>query len=132
MTSTTTKKRPSYELFSVENHGDHSPATWTKVGVAFRSKSDKTDILFVGPKGDPKTKRYLKVDSSQFDVPAQRAADEPRRIPVAKLYELTEGQNIDFRRNDGVCFLNRDSSYSVLIGDKADPEQVRLQMRPVK
>lgn len=137
------KSRPAFALYAVDEQpmseaakaklrakGKHVAENavervWTKVGVAFPTKSGSGALtILLGEKGDPKQKRYLLCPTSALDD-----KDPDARLPVGHLFELSEGSSIDFRKKDGVAFVNRDDSYSILIGDKGDLEQVRLNMR---
>ena len=131
-TETSTKKNvPSHEIFVVE--GDGQEATWTKVGVAFVTKSGKSHRVLVGPKGDPKQKVYLVCPNSTFDNDDNsRASDEPRRKPYADIFEAGASREINFKERDGVAFLNRDDSLTLLIGERGDPQQLKYQMRAVR
>ena len=124
------KNVPSHEIFLVE--GDGKDTVWTKVGVAFPTKSGLSHRVLVGKKGDPQQKVYLVCPNSQFDAKDNsRPGDEPRRIPYATIFDATHN-NVDFKRKDGVAFLNRDDSLSLLIGEKGDKNQQKLQMRAVR
>ena len=124
---------PSHEIFLIE--GDDKDTTWTKVGVAFPTKSGNSHRVLVGPRGDPKQKVYLVCPNSAFDgspdAKDNRTSDEPKRIPYATIFDATTN-NVDFKNRDGVAFLNRDDSLSLLIGEKGDKNQVKYQMREVK
>jgi hypothetical protein len=125
------KNVPSHEIFTVEGEGKDT--TWTKVGVAFPTKSGESHRVFVGKKGDPKQKVYLVCPNSQFDhKDNSRPGDEPRRMPYANIFDATGGQSIDFKKRDGVAFLNKDDSLTLLIGEKGDANQLKYQMRDVR
>jgi hypothetical protein len=131
-TSTAQPNLPTHEIFLVE--GDGKDTTWTKVGVAFPTRSGSSHRVFVGKRGDPKQKVYLVCPNSQFDGDGKdtaRPGDEPKRRPYANIFDAT-GNNVDFQKNDGVAFLNRDDSLSLLIGDRGDPQQLKYQMREVR
>ena len=131
-TETTAQKKnvPSHEIFVVEGEGEQT--TWTKVGVAFPTKKGTSHRVLVGPKGDPKQKVFLVCPNSVFDGKDNgRPGDEPRRKPYADVFDAT-GAQIDFKKRDGVAFLNRDDSLTLLIGDKGDPQQAKYQMRAVR
>ena len=127
---TTKRNVPSHEIFLIEGEG--KDAKWTKVGVAFPTKSGTSHRVLVGKKGDPKQKVYLVCPNSQFDgKDNSRPGDEPKRKPYANIYDATNN-NVDFKQRDGVAFLNRDDSLSLLIGDRGDANQLKYQMREVK
>ena len=133
-TETPKKKNvPSHEIFLIE--GDGKDTVWTKVGVAFPTKSGSSHRVLVGPRGDPKQKVYLVCPNSQFDgnreAKDNRTIDEQKRIPYATIFDATNN-DVDFKKKDGVAFLNRDDSLSLLIGEKGDKNQQKLQMRAVK
>ena len=130
-TNTSTKKNiPSHEIFLIE--GDGKDSTWTKVGVAFPTKSGTSHRVLIGKKGDPKQKVYLVCPNSQFEAKDNsRPGDEPKRIPYATIFDATTN-NVDFKHRDGVAFLNRDDSLSLLIGEKGDKNQAKYQMREVR
>lgn len=128
------KNVPSHEIFVIEGEG--KDAKWNKVGVAFPTKSGTSHRVFIGKKGDPKQKVYLVCPNSQFDGPNDgegnaRPGDEPRRKPYASVFDATN-KNVDFKSRDGVAFLNRDDSLSLLIGDRGDAQQLKYQMREVR
>ena len=124
------KNLPSHEIFVVEGEGKDTK--WNKVGVAFPTKSGTSHRVFIGKKGDPKQKVYLVCPNSQFDGDDKsRPGDEPKRRPYANVFDATNN-NVDFKKRDGVAFLNRDDSLSLLIGDKGDAEQKKYQMREVR
>lgn len=128
--STAKKNVPSHEIFVVEGEGKDTK--WTKVGVAFPAKSGSSHRVFIGKKGDPKQKVYLVCPNSQFDgADNSRPGDEPKRRPYANVFDATTN-DIDFKKRDGVAFLNRDDSLSLLIGDKGDAQQLKYQMREVR
>ena len=115
---------PSHEIFLVEGEGKDT--TWTKVGVAFPTKSGHSHRVFVGKKGDPKQKIYLVCPNSQFDhEDKSRPGEDAKRMPYANIFDTTGGGAIDFKKRDGVAFLNRDDSLTLLIGDQGDPEQLK-------
>ena len=81
-TENSTKKNvPSQEIFLVEGEGEAT--TWTKVGVAFPTKSGHSHRVLVGKRGDPKQKVYLVCPNSQFD-----AKDNSRVIIDGKAFKL--------------------------------------------
>jgi hypothetical protein len=137
MTSTTAatdntnakKNVPSHEIFVVEGNGEES--TWTKVGVAFPTKTGTSHRVLIGKRGDPKQKVYLVCPRSFIDRDDGRPGDEPKRNIFADIFEATNNE-VNFKRRDGVAFLNRDESLSLLIGDRGDPEQKKYQMREVR
>ena len=125
------KNLPSHEIFLVE--GDGKDSTWTKVGVAFPTKSGNSHRVFVGKKGDPKQRIYLVCPNSQFDhADKSRPGDDAKRMPYANIFDTTGGGSIDFKKRDGVAFLNRDESLTLLIGEKGDKNQQKLQMRDAR
>ena len=128
--NTGAKNAPSHEIFLVEGEGKDNK--WTKVGVAFPTKSGNSHRVFVGKKGDPKQKVYLVCPNSQFDhEDKSRPGEDAKRIPYANIFDATGGGAIDFKKRDGVAFLNRDDSLSLLIGDRGDAQQLKYQMRDV-
>lgn len=127
--SSTKKTAPSHEIFTVDGDGDET--TWTKVGVAFPTKKGTSHRVLVGKRGDPKQKVFLVCPNSSMDGDDGRPGDEPRRRPYADIFEVT-GNEVSFNRRDGVAFVNRDDSLTLLIGDKGDPEQKKYQMREVR
>lgn len=131
-TSTEPAKRntPTHEIFVVEGEGNDT--TWIKVGVAFPTRSGASHRVFIGKKGDPKQKVYLVCPNSQFDgKDTSRPGDEPKRRPYASVFDATNNE-VDFKRRDGVAFLNRDDSLSLLIGDRGDTNRLKYQMREVR
>ena len=140
-TATQPSNLPAFELFSIEEKpADRAAATakakvlaenameriWTKVGVAFNTKTGALTVL-LGAKGDPKQKRFLLCATSALDD-----NNEPTsRIPVGELFELNDGP-IDFKHKAGVAFINSDGSYNLVIGDRGDLQQLRLNMRRPK
>lgn len=105
------------------------PAGASGTFAASRS-SDRT------PHSSVKQKVYLVCPNSQFDGPNNgegnaRPGDEPRRKPYASVFDATN-KNVDFKSRDGVAFLNRDDSLSLLIGDRGDAQQLKYQMREVR
>jgi len=123
------KNIPSHEVFVVENDGQES--IWTKVGVAFPTKKGTSHRVLIGNRGDPKQKVYLVCPRSFVDRDDGRPGDEPKRNIFADLFEATNNE-LNFKHRDGVAFLNRDESLTLLIGDRADPEQKKYQMREVR
>jgi hypothetical protein len=128
------KNVPSHEIFVVEGEGKDTK--WNKVGVAFPTRSGNSHRVFIGKRGDPKQKVYLVCPNSQFDGPNNgdgngRPGDEPKRKPYANVFDATN-HNVDFKKKDGVAFLNRDDSLSLLIGDRGDAQQLKYQMREVR
>ncbi len=140
-TNTTAQKKnvPDYELFHVEEKpADRAKAAaqgktlaenavervWHKAGVGFTTKSGNAITVLVGERGDPKQKKYLLSWNSFLDNQTEGA-----RIPVASMFQMLEGQPIDFTKKDGVAFLNRDESLNLIIGDRGDPEQLRFNLR---
>ena len=61
-----------------------------------------------------------------------RPGEDAKRIPYANIFEATGGASIDFKKRDGVAFLNRDESLSLLIGDRGGAQQLKYQMRDVR
>jgi hypothetical protein len=130
-TTTSAKNTPSHEIFLVEGEGKET--TWTKVGVAFPTKSGHSHRVFVGKKGDPKQKIYLVCPNSQFDhEDKSRPGEDAKRMPYANIFDTSGGGTIDFKKRDGVAFLNRDDSLTLLIGEKGDKDQQKLQMRDAR
>ena len=128
--SSTKKNTPSHETFTVEGEGQDT--RWTKVGIAFPTKSGRSHRVFIGKKGDPKQKVYLVCPTSQFDgKDNSRPGDEPRRKIYANVFDATN-HDVDVSKRDGVAFLNRDDSLSLLIGDRGDAQQLKYQMREVR
>jgi hypothetical protein len=140
-TNTTAQKKnvPDYELFRVEEKpADRAKAAaqgktlaenamervWHKAGVGFTTKSGNAITVLVGERGDPKQKKYLLSWNSFLDDQSENA-----RIPVASLFQMLEGQPIDFTKKDGVAFLNRDESLNLILGERGDPEQLRFTLR---
>ena len=143
MTTTTSTAKPTnlpaFELFAIEEKpADRAAAakqgkvlaenaterTWTKVGVAFATKTGSLTVL-IGPRGDPKQKRFLLCATTALD-----ADDSDSRLPVGELFELTEGQSIDFKKDKaGVAWLNSDGSYNLVMGDRGDLDQPRYNLR---
>ena len=105
---------------------NESERIWHKVGVAFVTPKGHLSLM-IGPKGDPAQKRYLFIASSSMEKARQNP--EATRLPVADLFEMEEGNSIDFQRKAGVAFLNQDESFSLILGDRGDPEQLRYQLR---
>jgi len=143
-TTTTTTNRPSFELFYIEErpadrhlaavmgktvHENSVDRIWHKAGVAFNTPKGNANI-YIGERGDPARKRYLLTFSSSLQKAKENR--EANRIPVGDVFEPDASGNFDFDAPAGVVFLNRDDSYTILIGDKGDLEQLRYQMRPAK
>lgn len=129
-TETTKKNMPTHEIFTVE--GKDEAAVWTKVGIAFPTKKGTSHRVFIGNRGDPKQKVFLVSPNSFVDRDDGRPDSEPKRNVYANVYEMKNGENIDFKNRDGVAFLNRDDSMSLLIGDRGDLQQAKYQMRAVR
>ena len=128
--ASTTSNRPSHEIFTVEGEGENT--VWTKVGVAFPTKSGRSHRVLIGKKGEPSQRVYLVCPNSVFDgKDTARPGDEPKRKVYADIFDATQG-NVDFKSRDGVAFVNRDDSLSLLIGDRGDPMQLKYQMRAVR
>ena len=108
---------------------NESERIWHKVGVAFVTPKGHLSLM-IGPKGDPAQKRYLFIASSSMEKARQNPG--ATRLPVADLFEMEEGNSIDFQRKAGVAFLNQDESFSLILGDRGDPEQLRYQLRGTK
>ena len=140
-TQTSSNNRPAFEIFYVEERkadkhlaaimgktvaANESERIWHKVGVAFVTPKGHLSLM-IGPKGDSAQKRYLCFASSSMEKARQNP--EATRLPVADLFEMEEGTNIDFQRKAGVAFLNQDESFSLILGDRGDPEQLRYQLR---
>ena len=98
---------------------------WVKVGVGFSTAKDNT-IICIGKKDSPAARRYLMTFSTSHHD------DSDRRIPVANLFELKDGEKLDFKKPDGVAFLCSDDSLNVIIGAREDPEQLRYNLRKVQ
>ena len=126
-TTTPAKKsnRPSHEIFTVEEQ-DNGATKWTRVGVAFPTQNPSIHRVLIGDRGDPNQRVYLVRENFAADDEPARTAEEERRRPFANVYDA-KGE-IDWRARDGVAFLNRDDSLTLLIGQ--GPDQVRYQMRP--
>jgi hypothetical protein len=130
-TETTKSNRPTHDIFTVEEKDGET--VWTKVGVVFATKSGNSHRVLIGEREDPKRRVYLVCpNSSQDDSDDRRADEEKKRRPYATIYDTTAGGDIDFKKGDGVAFLNRDNSLTLLIGEKGDPMQQRFQMRLVR
>ena len=140
-TQTSSSNRPAFEIFYVEERkadqhlaaimgktvaANESERIWHKVGVAFVTPKGHLSLM-IGPKGDPAQKRYLFIASSSMEKARQNPG--ATRLPVADLFEMDEGNSIDFQRKAGVAFLNQDESFSLILGDRGDPEQLRYQLR---
>jgi hypothetical protein len=144
MTTTTTTKtsnRPSHELFFIEERRVDSQLAaalgrkvaenavepiWHKAGVAFTSTRGNINV-YVGQRGEPGAKRYF------ISFSKQQEASENSRRPVADIFEPDADGNIDFRSDKvGVVFVNSDDSYTLLIGDRGDLEQLRYQLRATR
>lgn len=143
-TQTSSSNRPAFEIFYVEERkadqhlaaimgktvaANESERIWHKVGVAFVTPKGHLSLM-IGPKGDPAQKRYLFIASSSMEKARQNPG--ATRLPVADLFEMEEGNSIDFQRKAGVAFLNQDESFSLILGDRGDPEQLRYQLRGTK
>lgn len=140
-TTTTTSNRPSHELFFVEERSvdgqlaaalgrkvaeNAVEAIWHKAGVAFTTTRGNINV-YVGKRGTPGAKRYF-ISFSKY----QEAAENSRR-PVADVFEPDADGNIDFRADKvGVLFVNRDDSYTMVIGDSGDLEKLRYQLRATR
>ena len=133
--------RPTHELFFIEQRpacplvaaatgrklAENAIDTlWHKAGVAFTTTRGNANI-YVGKRGEPAAKRYF----LSFSTAHAAGGDADRRIPVGDLFAPDGDSNIDFRADKvGVAFVNSDGSYTLVIGDRGDLEQVRYQLRP--
>jgi hypothetical protein len=145
MTSTTnnTANKPSCEVFFIEERRldetvmaimGRSPQNniekqWHKCGVGFDTKNDNINLL-IGEKGSPAQKKALLSFTDALDK--VRHNPEASRIPVANVYLADSSGKYDFEKNDGIAFLNSDGSLNVIIGDRADPEQLRYVVRKTR
>ena len=145
MTSTTNtakKNVPACEVFFIEERrldstvmaamgrpeNKNTETQWHKCGVGFLTKSDNLTIL-IGEKCSPAQKRALISFTDALDK--VRSNPDASRIPVANVYLADSDDKYDFDKNDGVAFLNNDESLNLIVGDRADPEQLRYVVRMI-
>jgi hypothetical protein len=140
---TTAKNVPAFEVFFVEERpADRELArikgktlsenavdvTWHKCGVAFISASENLAI-FIGDKDDPAQRKCLAIPTSALEEAHQNP--DAARSPVANVFLRDQDDNIDFENRDGVLFLNRDDSYSLVLGPPdASVRYVLLKVKP--